>query len=72
MNSVILLKEESAIGTSEQLQALQSQAEVSKVNSVILLKDANTIGVSGSEQSQLCIFIKYVSTIGARYQPQVL
>ena len=49
VNSLILLKDESAVGTSEQLRSSQAQAEVSKVNSVILLKDASVVGANGSE-----------------------
>ena len=58
VKSLIFLKDASAVGTSERLQALQAQAEVSKAKSVILLKNASAIGASRSEQSKLCIFYK--------------
>ena len=66
VNSLIMLKDENVVSTSEQLQASQAQAKVSKVNPAKLLKDAIAVGASGSEQSKLCIFIEYVSTIGTR------
>ena len=55
-NSVILLKDASAIDPREKLQGLQALAEVIKATSLLLIKDASAVGASGSDQSELCIF----------------